>query len=241
MEDNRKLVGGIWMPATETHMIEVMTGKGRFEVEGKLTYQYRKLRAALDRLPLDRRRRAIDIGGHVGLWSMWLVRHFKRLEAFEPIPLHADLFEQNVNMDLHGVRCTLNRMAVGATSGIVRMQVPDETTGNSHVAINGQHPGTRLVEHPDRMHEYGEIEMRSLDSFEFTEVDFIKIDVEGFEKAVVLGAEQTIRACRPLMVVEQKGNDSVYGDKPEAAVKLLQKWGMKPLQVMSGDWILDWA
>lgn len=232
-----KLVGGVWMPATETHMIEVMTGKDRIEVEGKLTYQYRKLSAAIAQLPKDRRRTALDIGGHVGLWSMWLVRHFKRVEAFEPVPLHADLFEMNVTAP----RCTLHRMALGAQAGQVDMQVPDETTGNAHVAIKGRHPGTRLVEHPDLQRTCPAIEMRTLDSFGFAEVDFIKIDVEGFEKAVVLGAEHTIKTCRPVMVVEQKGNDSAYGDAPDAAVKLLQKWGMKPLQVISGDWILGWA
>ncbi len=41
-------------------------------------------------------------------------------------------------------------------------------------------------------------------------------------------------------VVEQKGNDVAYGEVPEAAVKLLQSWGMRPLKVISGDWIMGW-
>lgn len=236
MNDIGKLVGGVWMPATETHMIEVMTGKDRREVNGMLTYQYHKLDAAIRLLPSDLRRTAIDIGGHVGLWSMWLVKMFQRVEAFEPVPLHADLFERNVTAS----NCILHRMALGASYGRVDMQVPDETTGNAHVAIKGRHPGTRLIEHPELQRVCQAIEMRQLDSFGFAKVDFIKIDVEGFEKAVVLGAEQTIRNCKPLIVCEQKGNDSAYGDEAGAAVQLLQDWGMKPMKVMSGDYIMGW-
>ena len=50
----------------------------------------------------------------------------------------------------------------------------------------------------------GDIECRSLDSFGFTEVDYIKIDVDGFEVPVLRGAEQTLRKNNPVINIEMK-------------------------------------
>lgn len=42
----------------------------------------------------------------------------------------------------------------------------------------------------------------TLDSFKLDRVDFLKIDVEGFESHVLCGAETTINACHPKMLIE---------------------------------------
>lgn len=209
------------------------TGKGRLEVDGKLTYQKRKLDVAVGHA--KNRRVALDIGAHVGLWSMWLCRLFQHVVAFEPVPDHAELFQRNVP----GQNVHLHRVALGNGAGLVDMQVPEETTGNAHVAIPSVHPGTRGVAHPDRIRIYKGIELRTLDSFNLAVVDFIKIDVEGFERAVLEGAKQTILRTKPVIVIEQKGNESAYGDGPNAALKLLQSWGGKIKTEISGDYILS--
>ena len=46
------------------------------------------------------------------------------------------------------------------------------------------------------------VEVRTLDSFKLSRCDFIKIDVEGFEPAVLLGAIDTIKSCRPTIAFE---------------------------------------
>ena len=84
------------------------------------------------------------------------------------------------------------------------------------------------------------IEVVTLDSLEFETVDFIKIDVEGWEPRVLRGGEQTIKRCRPNIIVECKGNDTAYGEARNAAVTLLESWGMRQLQVLSGDFIMGW-
>ena len=50
------------------------------------------------------------------------------------------------------------------------------------------------------------IEVKTLDSFQL-KPDFIKIDVEGFEYKVLLGAEETIHNSRPLLLVEGVSKD----------------------------------
>jgi hypothetical protein len=44
--------------------------------------------------------------------------------------------------------------------------------------------------------------LRTLDSYALEDVGFVKIDVEGHELAALRGAEQTLRRCRPLVLVE---------------------------------------
>ena len=59
---------------------------------------------------------------------------------------------------------------------------------------------TASATYPD--HRAIEVPMATLDSSYEGEVGFIKIDVEGHEQAVLDGAVQTIRRCRPRLLVE---------------------------------------
>lgn len=231
-----KLIGGVWLPETDEHFVDMMLhNKKRIRVvEGKHTYQYHKIKAAMARQPPERRRVCVDIGAHVGLWSMWLTGYFRHVRAFEPVPHHGDIFPFNVDM----TKATLHRAALGRREGTIAMAVPHRVTGNAHVSERGHAPNRRAGDGPgDKI--LG-VPMRTLDSFGFSQVDFIKIDVEGFELPVVEGAAETIKRWRPNMIVEQKGMDVGYGDAPGAAVTLLKSWGMREIVNMGGDWIMGW-
>lgn len=236
-------VDGVYLPAGETHLIEHMA-KNRRLVDGRGTYQYQKLEAALKYVPANRRRTALDIGAHVGLWSMHLVKAFQCLHAFEPVPVFADLWAWNVlgvGTSPEAEKQILHRVALGNDKHLVDFQIPVESTGNSHVAIHGIHPGTRWIAHPERIHTVEGVQMVRLDDLGLKNVDFVKIDVEGFERQVLLGGEKTIRRDQPIMVVEQKGNDAAYGEPPQAALRLLEKWGAKVQQAISGDYIMTFC
>ena len=232
-----KLVGGIWLPEGEVHLAEMLTRHSKIgPVDGKATYQLHKLRAALALQPRDRRRTCLDIGAHVGLWSMHLVKEFLHVHAFEPVPAHADLFVHNV-----GAGAALHRCAVGDGARTVSIEVPDETSGNGHVLAPGAAPRVPSVPHPSRREVWHGVPMVTIDGLAFETVDFIKIDVEGYELPVVEGARETILRCRPNIVVEQKGNETAYGDAKDAAVNYLIDLGMSPLcKPLSGDWIMGW-
>ena len=45
-------------------------------------------------------------------------------------------------------------------------------------------------------------ELRTIDSFRFQHVDFMKIDVEGFELEVLKGAEKTLKRDMPVLMIE---------------------------------------
>ena len=126
-------------------------------------------------------RTAIDIGAWKGPWTTWWSSKVKTIEAFEPNPDIFPNLKQNTNKLKN---CTIHNTALGDTTGKVSMQY-ETHTGTCHVKDYN-----------------GSINLRTLDSYNFQNVDIIKIDVEGFEIPVLNGAKQTILSQRPWIKIE---------------------------------------
>lgn len=248
-----KLVKGIWFPEHDEHLSgmvaehskvgEVVLGDGR--TVG--TYQKHKLDYAMKMLAANRRRVAVDVGGHVGMWSMHLADLFREVHAFEPLPDHWRLFKINLN---NNPRVHLHPLGLGAKKGEVKLVVDPRNTGNTHELgrdeddIEGVAKKERdrlgLPEEASSVH-VETVKVETLDSRKLDRVDFIKIDVEGSELDVVKGARQTLLRCRPMVIVEQKGNDAKFhGGSANAAGQYLQNMGMILRKNYGGDWIMDW-
>ena len=73
----------------------------------------------------------------------------------------------------------------------------------------------------------GSINLRTLDSYNFQNVDIIKIDVEGFEIPVLNGAKQTILSQQPVIQIEGNDSGKKYGRSKIDIFNLLVSWGMK--------------
>src|SRR5262249_11753062 len=151
------------------HLIEML--KKAPLVDGKGIYQLHKLIRAV--ALVKNCRCALDIGMHVGLWAMHLAKVFKTVIGFEPVERHIECLHLNMQ-DFKNYRvhyCALgNRYA---SVGLKFMQGSTGSTQIDHVDVG--------------------IPMFPLDHFSFDAVDFIKIDVEGYEYFVVKGGERTIK------------------------------------------------
>lgn len=204
-----------YFPDGETHIPQWMT-QVRNRVQGRLRYQGKKYDAAM--LLTQRRRMAVDVGAHVGLWSYWMAEDFETLHAFEPRAENRDCWQMNVLADnayLHGV-------GLGDFNGNASLLINETSSGNTRIVQNG----------------FG-IEIRTLDSYQLRTVDFLKIDCEGYEAFVIEGAMQTIKASHPTIIVEQKpGMGAHYGLSETAAVTLLQSLGYVLVQNMGGDYLM---
>ena len=85
------------------------------------------------------------------------------------------------------------------------------------------------------------VPMRTLDSFGLQNVDYIKLDVEGFELFVLEGARETLLRCRPVVTVEQKAHGTRYFNvERHASVDFLKSLGAEELQRVLDDWIIGW-
>jgi len=208
--------GTWWFPDGEQHIPQWMTDADR-RVEGRLTYQYHKYEIALGLC--QQWRTAVDVGAHVGLWSYWMARDFRVVEAFEPVADNCRCWLANMrpwsNAHLHDC-------ALGAALGELTMCTPSESTAWTFVS-----PGLGPRS----------IERRTLDSFQLVDVNLLKIDCEGYEIFVLEGARATLLRNRPVVIVEQKGGETRYGRQEVEAVTFLQSLGAVVRENLGGDYI----
>lgn len=132
----------------------------------------------------------IDVGANIGFMSM-AMSTVGRTVAFEPQPELFKLLKENFNGECYN-------MALSRTDGATIM--PRIRYGE-----RGNYGGVPIGVRGD----LGSIavEMRTLDSFGFSGVSLIKIDVEGHELQVLQGAVETIKRDKPILYVED--------DRPE--------------------------
>lgn len=210
---------GWWFPDVESHFPKMLDKS--VSKNGPAEYQWQVRNRSLPYV--KQKRVALDIGANVGLWSRDLVKHFNDVHAFEPVDMFRECLERNV----FSPRLKLHKKALGNEAGMINMIITEGNTGHTHVDPSSMGRGT--------------IEIVTLDSLEFDIVDYIKIDCEGFEYRVLQGSEQTIRRCRPIVVVEQKPHDAYAKEYGQYAAKeLLESWGMRELDHVKDDWIMGW-
>lgn len=216
-----KLYRGVYLPEGEWEIIRWMeTSSQARDVDGKPTYQYKKLETAVDICrTANRLGLAVDAGAHVGLWSMHLVKHFARVAAFEPHPLHYRLLGLNVPCS----RLRQYQCALGDTRSRSRLNWDPGVTGATHLTPAGDGPEVPIV---------------PLDEYDLTP-DLVKIDVEGYELPLLMGAERTLTRSSPVIVLEQKGVEARnYGRPRDEALRWLAERGWRSVKVISGDHIL---
>lgn len=224
-------VEGVWLPKHEKHLLDWMTtSKGAFRKDGKITYQWAKQQAAMDlaaQYITDLKTRAfVDVGAHVGLWSMWWGTVTPHIIAFEPIQVMRAIYQEN----MRGKEYTLHASALAAEPGKIAFNFNPENTGNTHRLRDGA-IAVQMIE----------VIANTMDAIypeNAARPGVIKVDCEGSEAGVILGAETLIRAHKPLIIVEQKKGADYYGASPTEAVEILGGWGYRTLKIMSGDYMM---
>jgi FkbM family methyltransferase len=148
----------------------------------------------------------IDIGANIGAISLYAAKIVKngKVLAFEPLPGIADDLRDNIKLNkLRNVE--VHQVALGPKTGTVSMR-PDLSERGSSTLLTKQRPN----------HTYGkpiQVSVRRLDDYtaNLTHVDLMKLDVEGYELGVLLGAVQTIKRFQPPMILEYDPKSPLKG------------------------------
>jgi len=143
---------------------------------------------------------AIDVGGHIGFFTMQMadaVGPEGRVYAFEPLDANADLLERSIAENGYGDRVRFQRAAAGAASGTATLTFPVETlnSGGAYLLRDGSAPlaGNRKKDVP----------VVALDSLDLRQsVRVIKMDVEGAEPQVLRGAARILKDDKPVILSE---------------------------------------
>ncbi len=157
-------------------------------------------RYALNRVLLDEASVVLDVGANVGAFSLKLARGCidgglsnVKIVSFEPNPSVFQRLQHNIglNQELKSIVST-ETLALGATQGVVGMTFEQENTGHGRIS---EPQGANVS-----------IEMTTLDNFiedsDFQRLDFLKIDVEGYEPFVVDGGLGVIEQYKPDIYIE---------------------------------------
>jgi len=146
---------------------------------------------------------AYDVGANIGLVTLFLARSVGEqglVIAFEPTPPNAERLMENVQLNkLSNVR--LYRVALGDTEAVIKIAHCPDSPGIATLRED-------LAQGYRRRYSLQEfqVEVVPLDTLVARESlpfpDFLKIDIEGYEYPMLLGARETIRRARPIIFVE---------------------------------------
>lgn len=134
-------------------------------------------------------RNAIDVGGWLGPWTRELSRRVPHVTCIEPQPDLAAFLHKVVPANV-----TVVEAAVSDAPGRAQLCLPERRHGaNALASLHGD---------PARAEIVHDVEVIRLDDLDVVDVGFIKIDVEGHERAVIDGASALIRRDRPRLLME---------------------------------------
>ena len=204
-----KEINGWWLPSGEAYL-------GRF-IRTSGDYQKPHRDHALSHV--KNWDVAVDVGAHVGLWAKDFCSKFGMVHCFEPVAEHRECFEKNVTAK----NWSMYPVALGEHEGVVKMAIDPENSGGTHI---------------DAEHD-GDIPLKTLDSYGFDAIDFIKIDCESYEVNVLKGAEKTLLRYKPVICIEQKPH-SWFGHGQYDGAEFLYSLGAKYLGNYADDLCFGW-
>ena len=167
-------------------------------------------------------RKILDIGMNIGMNTWEYATFAKEVHGFEPVPGTYQVALDNIALNKNhqdpnlgwwknpdkswaslAVAGTINtyNVALGPVAGSVEMHIK-KNDGHNRVANDNY---TKLNGKPVKVntgYQRVQVPQHTLDSYNFKDVDIIKIDVEGYELQVLEGAVNTIAQNRPIVQIE---------------------------------------
>jgi FkbM family methyltransferase len=217
-----KRAGKFWVPDHETQQLTQLEAGG---------WQLDHLHAALAHV--EGRTLAVDVGAHVGSWTFAMAEAgFKTVESFEPAPDTFECLRENAKEwreDHRNIQCLigLTRCALGEETAKMGMKEDGKYAGGN--------TGGRYLQGD------GDVMVRPLDVYNLDVLDFLKLDVEGFELFALRGARGTLLRCKPVVLIEDKHRMAHrYKQQPGAAGQFLMDLGMIELGNVGADRFFGW-
>lgn len=134
----------------------------------------------------------IDVGANIGHHTIIMSQNVKdtgKVYAYEPIPKIKEQMEKSLSLNNIKNVDTI-QIALSDKEEVLELNICKESIASSSL-VNIMSTGEKIT-----------IQTKTLDSYNYDRVDFMKIDVEGFEYNVLLGAEKTIAKNKPTIIIE---------------------------------------
>jgi FkbM family methyltransferase len=192
-------VGGLEVPVNEPYLHGALKHAGTYCPGEAITYQS----------IIQPGWTVLDIGANIGFFSLTFARSVGpagRVLAFEPQPTIHDILTRNIEVNAPWVerfRAIVSDQIGTRPFVDLHNLNADQVAWLGSVSVTSTADGihSRMVDTP----------ALTLDSLGLARCDFIKIDVEGHEAAVIRGAAGTISAHAPILSLEAHAADADYG------------------------------
>lgn len=174
----------------------------------------------------------VDIGGNIGSFALRFARIAPqgRVVSFEPHP--GTFAKLKANKAFNGIaNLEVVNLGIGAEEAVHRLhQVVENNSGMNRIItgaeVDPQLPFTEIKVVPLA---------KGLASTAIRKVDLLKIDVEGFEDAVLLGSADIIQRDRPVLFVEViDANLRENATSARTLVDRMLGWGYRASDAVSG-------
>jgi FkbM family methyltransferase len=171
----------------------------------------------------------IDIGAHIGCYTVEMAKNAKRVHSFECSPKSYNYLCANILLRNLSYKVTTYNTALSNKKGITKYYIRDPRDGGGN--------GISYFE-KDKNTETIDVPMTELDNYNLTNINFIKIDVEGHEEFVLRGAIKTLEnnAYPPILFESWPER---YADVPAKEIRkslftFIESLGYSIIQVQGG-------
>lgn len=156
----------------------------------------------------------LDIGANIGNHSIFFAKECSadKIYSFEPTERTFEILMKNIQINHLEHTVETKNIALG-----------DQCTKADVICVDKKNCGGNKVSKNDD----GNVVMETLDSLSIKDkIDFVKIDVEGFEYEVLAGASETLKRDKPYIYVEifKQNYDKVNSLLETMGYSCIQNW-----------------
>ena len=168
--------------------------------------EYKEFNASIDYLKKNEGsfHTAIDVGANIGIVSQILSEHFEEVFSFEPNPQTFKLLELNASYCLNNNVNPYNLALSHEAGELILTDWNPYHSGQSKINATKEQL-SKYESHSFKPRNY-KVPCTTLDDFVLSnhiqKVSLIKIDVEGHEKQVLMGAKKVIKEHSPAIIFE---------------------------------------
>jgi FkbM family methyltransferase len=142
----------------------------------------------------------IDIGSNIGVYSCIAADRVPDggiVIAFEPVPENLRYLKRNLEENGRAARVVVEERAVGQAEGQIQIHLANGSIGTHSPSAKNVPGSESSITVPEvSLDEYVQEKLGG------RSIDLLKVDVEGYEGAVLRGASGTLRRDKPTLLIE---------------------------------------
>ena len=155
---------------------------------------------------IDKNSVCVDIGAYIGTNTIKMSNRAKKVYAFEPVKQTFEILERNIRKNNKN-NVILNNFGIGdENSTIEGFWYPTEKLSGQYGPNYG---AMRIKKEENFINTFlnQPTKIFRLESVIEEKIDFMKIDVEGYEQKVITGAINLIKKYKPIIILESQTQD----------------------------------